>query len=94
VDVSDSDVYDDAEEIEENIICDKYGNVVCRYKWLNEEVAQVYQSTDGLPITVYTEQDYRKQDKFLQCINIAIVFVYLVEIIAAVAVYLKKRVKK
>lgn len=85
----------DEETFEEYEIFDENGNMLCRYVWRNNDVCRIdYSQTDDyLPITVYTSQDYFKHNNIMNYINIAIALVYVIEIVTAVMIYRKKRVK-
>ena len=75
---------------------DANGNVVCTYIERNREVSYIdYTPKDGtiLPIRVLTTRDYRSAVHLSEVINTMYSFLYPIELLVAVFVYLKKRVK-
>ncbi|MGN0474915.1 MAG: helix-turn-helix domain-containing protein [Acutalibacteraceae bacterium] len=95
ISTSDYDVSDIEEYYSEEVITDDSGRVLCRYIERNENVCQIiYSATeDYLPITVYNYIDCKQQRQIMDIINIAFVFVYLIEAAVLFVIYRKKRVK-
>ena len=77
-------------------LIDSKGNVVCVYNGRNQSVVSIdYEEKDGdlLPIRVITQDQWRVGQAKHQMIQYAFVAVYGLEIVGAVVVYLRKRVK-
>lgn len=77
-------------------ITDADGNVVCEYIARNESVVSIiYSPKSGtvLPITVHTEEHLSEAREKAETRQVIFCFVYGLEILAVLAVYLKKRKK-
>lgn len=88
--------YDEALR-EELIIPDgtENGKVVCSYIHRNQNVMSVRLSdtTDGLPVTVITRQDYTSAQIRANFLRSIFKVMYVVEAVAIIVIYLKKRAK-
>lgn len=95
ISTSDYDVSDIEKHYSEEVITDDSDRVLCRYIERNENVCQIiYSSTeDYLPITAYNYRECKQQKQIMGIINIAFVFVYLIEAAVLFVIYRKKRVK-
>ena len=71
------------------------GKVVCTFIQRNHSVVswRTADSEDGLPITVVTHSDYEAANRKMEMINIGFLGLYVIECIAVVSVYRKKRMK-
>lgn len=75
---------------------DKNGNVVCEYQDRNESVISMrYSPKDGtvLPITVSTQEDLNEARQLASVRHVIFVGIYMIEILAVLAVYFKLRKK-
>ena len=73
------------------------GKIVCEYIQRNENVCSIQYRYDGesaLPITVFTYDDLNAAKAKIAVINVIFAAVYIFEVIAVVAVYFHKRIKK
>lgn len=80
---------------DQEVICDSQGKVLCSYTVRNQDVVRIeyFDSDNCLPITVYTSLDYANYNKIMNSINIVYLSIYFIEIIAAILIYRKKRLK-
>lgn len=71
------------------------GEMVCRYVQKNMSVKTVRTSdtSDGLPVTAITYAGYHAAERKIALVNSCFVALYLAEVLAAVLIYRKKRMK-
>lgn len=101
-----ADNYDDVTYYDENgnvisweqalteYVYDKNGNLLCEYLYRNESVATIEyneKSDDLLPITVYTDEEFRGKRSFINQANTFFMFIYSAELALAAAIYIFKR---
>ncbi len=82
------------EELYRREIRDEDGKVLFTYQDRNGDVVRVNYSVENgsaLPITIYTRQDVRAAQEKVGYVNAAFIALYLLESLAAVAVYFIKR---
>lgn len=79
----------------QEVICDSKGKVLCSYTVRNQDVVRIeyFDSDNCLPITVYTSLDYANYNKIMDRMNVIYLSIYFIEIIAAILIYRKKRLK-
>ena len=86
---------DDEEDLPPMTIENSAGEVLCEYHWYNRQVASVrYSGAEGgncLPITVYTMDDMDQGRRIRDAVSGGFFILYLAELAAGTAVYLKKR---
>lgn len=73
---------------------DKNGKIVCTYLKRNESVVSMrYSAKDGtvLPITVFTEGEYRSANALSGIITTAYCILYPIELLAVILIYFRKR---
>lgn len=84
---------DDYSEIPKEQIFKKDGSLLCEFYMLNENIAQYeleYGDNDEPYFIVYMKSDLREQNLIVKNINYGFVFIYILEIIIYIAIYLKK----
>lgn len=84
------------EEALHHTLKDKNGNVVCEYTERNETVISMrYSAKDGtvLPITVCTQKDFREAKDKAAVRHVIFGWVYAIEVIGILLIYLKKRAR-
>lgn len=79
----------------EVIIRSNAGEELCRFlmRNLNAERVAFSDTDDFLPITVYTVAECARQNSAVEMVSAGVVLILVIEGIAAIVIYCKKRVK-